>query len=511
MIGEHHRDRAMNWDHAAAEAAQIAQRWTDEGGPGGAILLFDTLGLRVEACGGLADLSYRLPFRPDTASRYASITKHFFTSLLLTGMPVSLDDRLGDHLVLQPALAAVPVARALDMTGGLPDLMETLWLLGVPPSATLSRHRLMDAAQAIDALNFPPGHEISYSNTGYRLTQAALTAKGLDVAALLQERICDPLGLSLRLVEDETVPVPDLATGYWRAAEGWRRGRYGLNFSASGGIAGTALDLMAWGQALLTDRGPAPGLLDRLTAQRVLADGRPTGYGLGMAHNAMGERGFVGHGGSLPGYRSYFLLDRAAGTGAVVLSNRDDTDAHAIALGLMAALHGETLPSPATELLPDGLFVTESGPFWLRHEGGKVTFLGATETVYDGGDGWAVGRSAHLPMRLSAHEGGIHGEIGHMPRQFRKVEGRVDANPNWAGRYASLDRRTRFSIAVEGRIARLIGAAAAAPMELRAIDANRALAQHGEGHGTQQICLDFSGGVLRMAVNRSRMLRFSRV
>ncbi|MCW3473441.1 hypothetical protein [Limobrevibacterium gyesilva] len=56
-------------------AGEIAQGWTKEGGPGGAILLFDADDIRAEACGGLASLD--LPFRADTAVRFAVISKHF--------------------------------------------------------------------------------------------------------------------------------------------------------------------------------------------------------------------------------------------------------------------------------------------------------------------------------------------------------------------------------------------------------------------------------------------------
>jgi CubicO group peptidase (beta-lactamase class C family) len=489
-------DAAMNWDDAAAKAGHIAQSWTREQGPGGAIILFDARDIRVEASGGLANLDHALPFRADTAARYASVSKHFFAALLLTGTGVGLDDRLGDHLILPAALAQVTIGRALDMTGGLPDLMETLWLHGVPPSTALSRHRLMDAVQRIEALNFSPGREISYSNTGYRLVQAALLAKGVDVAGLIRARLCRRLGLTIRLVEDQTEPVPGLATGYWRSPQGWRAGRYGLHYSASGGLVGTALDLVAWGQALLTDRAPVPALLDRLSAPRRLSDGRATGYGLGLARTAFAGRSLLGHGGSLPGFRTHLLLDPATATGVVVLSNREDTDAGDIALQLMATLHGAALPPPAAHL-PQGLFATEEGPFWLLVQGHRACFMGATEPLFDGGGGWAVGRSAHLPMRLSAGGGGLIGEIGHVPRAFRPVAPRVNANPAWAGRYGALE------VEITARTAR-IHRPWAAPLELRAMDSHRALALSSEGPWTQQICITFQDNGLTLATNRAR-------
>src|SRR5690606_18158394 len=102
--------------------------------------------------------------------------------------------------------------------------------------------------------------------------------------------------------------VPNLATGYWKSPQGWRRGRYGLHFSASGGITGTARDLATWAHALLVGRGPAAGLLRTLAAPRALLDGTPTGYGLGLARAPLGGHELIGHGGSLPGYKNHFLI-----------------------------------------------------------------------------------------------------------------------------------------------------------------------------------------------------------
>ncbi len=492
----------MNWDAAAARAGQIAQGWTRAQGPGGAIMLFDTRDIRVEASGGLADLDHGLPFRAGTVARYASVSKHLFAALLLTGTGIALEDRLGTHLILQDALAQVTVGRALDMTGGLPDLMETLWLHGVPPSTALSRHRLMDAVQQLSALDFAPGREISYSNTGYRLVQAAMLAKGVDVAGLIRERLCRQLGLTIRLVEDQSEPVPGMATGYWRGPLGWRAGRYGLHYSASGGLVGTAFDLVAWSQALLADRGPVPALLDRLSAPRLLADGRPTLYGLGLARTAFDGRFLLGHGGSLPGFRSHFLLDPATGTGVVVLSNREDTDAGGVALQLMSCLHGVALPGPAT-FLPQGLFATASGPHWLLVQGDRATFMGAGEALFEGGGGWAVGRSAHLPMRLTADGAGILGEIGHVPLAFQPVPGRVGPNPAWAGRYGAL------TVEIAARTARILRPFQA-PLELRPIDAARALALSAEGPWSQQIGVGFDEDGVTLSTNRARAVRFSR-
>ncbi|HEX4260846.1 MAG TPA: serine hydrolase [Acetobacteraceae bacterium] len=506
----------MNWHGAAETAAGIAASWTGEGGPGGAILLFDEAGPRAEACGGLAAIETGTAFAADTIVRYASISKHFLASLLLASSAtvpdaIGLGDRLGEHLpMLQPALGGVSVGHALDMTGGLPDAMETLWLLGVPLTAAIGRAALLRFVASLDAVNFAPGSELSYSNTGYRLVEAALQAKGVDYAAALRARFFAPLGLGISLAEDWATPVAGLAPGYWRGPRGWERGQYGMHFSASGGLTGSARDLAVWAQALLADRPPTKALLQRLSTPRHMADGRPSGYGLGLASTEPWGRPLVGHGGSLPGYKNHFLLDPDARAGVVVLANREDADAQDIALRVMAALHGATLPEPAApDALPPGLFAAEAGPFWLRTGGGRASFLGAEETLYPQPDGALASRSATLPMRLRATaDGGIAGEIGHAARQFRPVPPDAQIEPGWSGVWVCAAQGARVTVA-DGALTTGVG-----PLRetrpLQPIGGGRALIERQSGAWRQVACLSFAGGTLDLATNRSRVLRFRR-
>ena len=502
----------MRWTEAAAVARDTARAWTREAGPGGAILLFDRNGLRAEACGGLSSLELMRPFTADTAVRYASISKQFLCALLLTGAPVRLEDTLGQHLALHPALRTIEVARALDMTGGLPDTMEALWQLGVSPTTTLDRDALLGFASALDGVNFAPGAEISYSNTGYRLVQAALEAHGIDYAQTLHDRFFAPLGLGITLPVDETDPVPNLAGGYWKSPRGWLRGRYGLHISASGGLAGSAKDLMAWSQALLNDTGPAEGLLARLGARRIFADGAPSGYGLGLAHSPVPGLIAIGHGGSLPGFKNHMLLAPEAGAGVVVLSNREDTDAHGIALSIMAALAGTRLAPPATGVLPAGRFVAEDAPVWIEHQDSIVTFLGGAETVYPAGGG-VEGRSVHLPIALHRAEDGIEGHIGHRPYRFRPVQPHLTAPAGWAGTWVHPIHDARLAIAVTNGTATLTTGVGPAriTVPLDMLSPSLALAERGGGGPwRQRLALDFSGGTLGLVTNRCRMMRFIR-
>lgn len=500
----------MDWNAGITAAERIAEGWDAEAGPGGAVLLFDAGGLRASACGGFASLEHQLRCGPDTAMRYASISKHFLCGMLVRDGRIGFDDLLGQHIAAGAVQGGVTVGRALDMTSGLADVAPTLWLLGNSSSTHLDRHALLRFVTGIEALNYPPGTEISYTNSGYRMVQAALEAKGFDYGAALRTTFFRPLGLTMHLPEDEVEPVANLATGYWKSPVGWRRGRYGLHYSASGGITGTARDLASWCHALLVGRGPAAGLLDQLSAPRMLVDGRVTGYGLGLARAPLGDHELIGHGGSLPGYKNHFLIAPKLGVGVVVLCNREDVDPMGLCLSVLSALTGTPEPLPAPDMLPEGRFIADDAPIWIEHKAGVLSYLDAQGTLFRDGD-WAVSRACEMPVRLRAEGGAIVGEIGHVARRFRPATG-VGVRPEWAGEWVCPGQGGRFTITVDGSRATL--ASGSGPMR-RALDvlpiaSDMALVERQDGAWKQRACLHFTADGIRLLVNRSRVLRFVR-
>lgn len=511
-----------NWSAAEAAAAAVAAEWAAPGAPapGGVILLFDRDGVRGEACAGLASLVHGLPFTAATPTRFASLTKHVFCAFALRS-GLELEAPLGSLLPGLPglpgAIAAVPVFRALSMTGGIPDLMQSYGLCGVPPTAALDGPALDAFTAALPDLDNPPGSEVSYSNTGYRLAEQALARRGAVFGAWVEGALNESLGTSFRFPAGWDRPVAGLADGYWRERPDapWRIGAYGMALSASGALCGSARDLAAWLRALLRGDGPAGDVLGRLATPVALGDGRPVGYGLGLALSRLGGHALIGHGGHLPGFKNHFLLDAISGIGVLLLSNREETEPYTAALRVMAALLGARLPAPAPQLLPDGLFVEAEGPAWIEHRGGALTFLGAREALYAGdAPGEAVSLSPYLPIRLRRDGDGIAGEIGHAQRRFRPVRADAALAPGFAGcwRAEAQHAELMLEVASDGSGHAAYGAG---PLHRRValtrLDATRALMPVGSAPWPGRACLWLQApDRLRLATNRSRVLDFRR-
>jgi len=499
----------------AAETAQrLLDPWMAEGGPGGAIVLFDAAGPRHEAYAGFASISGRVAFGPETAVRYASISKHMLATLLLQS-GLDLERSLGDGLPeLRPALAGVPLGRALDMTGGVPDLMETAWLLGIPFTAGVDRAALLAFAAGLGTLNYPVGTEFSYSNTGWRLAEHLLDRRGLPLGPSLDRMVFQPLGLGIRFPVDETEPVPELAEGYWCAEDGrWRRGRYGMHFSGSGGLAGTPRDLARWLAALLADAPPLRGALEALTAPRMLVDGRNSFYGLGLARMRLGQEELVGHGGSLPGYKNHVLMAPARGAGVVVACNREDADPLHMALTVMGALLG-AFPVPDAGEAPRGLFAEAEGPGWLELTGSDAVFLGAQERLIAGTPGRLEARPAYLPMSLRSEGETIAGEVGYVPRRFLPVPSDATVPQALAGTWRCVDHSVEIEVTVrDGEAHATLGVGPlCTTVPLRPLGGGRALLERAHGPWRQRACLWLrEASTLRLVTQRSRVLDFRRL
>ncbi|OYR17028.1 serine hydrolase domain-containing protein [Brucella grignonensis] len=497
-----------DWNAASLSAKFYSRIW-GKNEPGGVIIGFDLQGVKFAYAGGLESLATGVPFTANTVVRYASITKHIFCTMALRHADViDLNDRLGDHLPeLQSPLADVSVGRALDMTSGLPDVRECLTLLGLSVYTHTDAESLLEFLSTLNRLNFNAGSEISYSNTGYRLVEAAFERKGLFFKDFVKSEISDLLDISIEVPDIWGDPVKGLAPGYWRSGDRWQESAAGLQLSASGSLTGSGMALTKWAQALLEDKEQFNGLLSRLSTERFLNDGRPTGYGLGLRWNEIGGTRFIGHGGSHPGYKSYFLLDPTEKTGIIVVSNREDADTYKIARDCMAALNELDLPD-ANCTIPDGIYVTETGPFWIEMREGVANYFGAEDRLYDIGEGWFSSLSPSSPMTLRWTGDALQGEIGHVGRELKSVTARP-AGKEFDGRWTAPLYGASFTID-NGHIIMGIGPTRQI-MPLEDLGNGRALFTLRDGPWNKRICIHMlDEDRLELVLNRSRMIEYQR-
>jgi D-alanyl-D-alanine carboxypeptidase len=255
---------------------------------------------------GLADVPGNLPMRADHVFRIGSITKSFTAAAILkleAQGRLGLDDPLVRHLPDYTASSAITLRHLLTHTSGIADYVDVSGF-GTRQAEAKTPAELVAAFAGLP-LEFAPGSQWSYSNSGYFLLGLVIEKiTGRTYADFLQAEITGPAGLR------DTRYCPD-EQDYPRAALGYKNdhGRLvpadaammKLPFSA-GALCSTASDLVQWLAALSHGKIGSPGSFARMSQPVVLTSGKTYPYGLGLAPRELEGHARVGHHGTINGF-----------------------------------------------------------------------------------------------------------------------------------------------------------------------------------------------------------------
>jgi D-alanyl-D-alanine carboxypeptidase len=300
---------------------------------------------------GLANIEKNLPVRPNTPFQLASVTKQFTAAammLLVQDGRVRLKDPISAYFAgLPPAWKPVTVEQLLTHTSGIPDYLGSPRLARFTPG----RDSLIQLV-ADRPLDFPPGQQHRYSNTGYVLLGMLVQQiSGRSYDRFLTERIFGPLGMTATRRRDPR--APNLAVGYVHKAgtadlapapylppEQWD--------NADGGIVSTVEDMAKWEGALQSRKVLSEASLKQMWSRVRLTDGSEKDYGFGWIVNVTPKRRIIGHAGARPGVSTNFTRWPDDGITVIVLCNlklSGPNDCYKIAAGI-ARVFIPDLPVP---------------------------------------------------------------------------------------------------------------------------------------------------------------------
>ena len=122
---------------------------------------------------GMADLEHDTPITPTTRFYISSLSKQFTAmSIVLLAQEgrLSLDDWIRRWVPQVPSFGPpITLRQLLHHTSGLRDYFTLLALSGWPSDGSLTERQFIDLVSRQKNLNFTPGDEFLYSNTGYAL------------------------------------------------------------------------------------------------------------------------------------------------------------------------------------------------------------------------------------------------------------------------------------------------------------------------------------------------------
>jgi CubicO group peptidase (beta-lactamase class C family) len=225
----------------------------------------------------------------------------------------------------------------LQHTSGLRDWGDIAMLSGWPRTTRAYTHaHVLDIISRQTALNFAPGTDWSYSNSGYNLA-AMLVARvsGQPFAEYTRMRLFEPLGMrhtSWR--DDHTRIVKGRATAY-DVDEGRLVTLMPFeDVHGNGGLLTTVGDLLRWNEHLQAGRVVDQAFVQELETPGRLANGRSHGYGLGLRLGDYRGLREVWHSGTTAGYRAYLVRFPDQRFSVAVLCNVGSADAERLAHGV---------------------------------------------------------------------------------------------------------------------------------------------------------------------------------
>jgi CubicO group peptidase (beta-lactamase class C family) len=294
----------------------------------------------------MANAEWDVPNTPRTKFRLGSITKQFTATVVL------MLERQGKLKVEDPVSKYVPGAPAawkkvtihhlLTHTSGIPsftsfpDYIKTMTLPS-PAAETVKRFR-------DKPLEFEPGSQFRYSNSGYVLLGYLIEKiTGQSYEELVGKWIFGPLGMKDTGYDHPERILKNRASGYSNAGKTLANARY-LDMTiphAAGSLYSTVEDLLIWDQALYTEK-----LLPAKVLERMFTPFKDN-YAYGWMVRTENNRQVIGHGGGINGFSTMIVRIPQERLFTAALSNLETRDAGRIANELVRLALGEKVDLPA--------------------------------------------------------------------------------------------------------------------------------------------------------------------
>ena len=269
--------------HAQDKTVEIDKifSWVKPGMPGCAVAASQDGKQVVNRSYGLADLERNVPITSDTLFDAASIRKQFVAAaifLLVEEKRLALSDDVRKYVPELPNYGhTITLDHLLTHTSGIRDWVPLRnWASGdFDAWAAILRQR---------GLQFTPGEEWSYSNSGYvLLTEIVKRVSGMPFSEFARKRLFDPLGMQASIyVDDLRHVIKNRAMAYENEANGWRMDMLIDSDRGGGGaLFSTASDLVVWNDALTNDR-LGKFVSAKLQEPATLNNGRKLKYARGL-------------------------------------------------------------------------------------------------------------------------------------------------------------------------------------------------------------------------------------
>ena len=369
---------------------------------------------------GTADLENDVPATTETEFSIASITKQLTAAAILQLADrgkLRLDDDVSLYVSGFPKDRGITIRHLLNHTAGIHNIntLPAYWAQSgqaTTPDALIAFFRDLP-------LDFPPGSDYRYSNSGYILLGAVIEkVSGESYAAYVKKNLLDPLHLDAMIYGGTRSLIRHRAHGYRYIGSAFVNAEHYDDSQAfsMGGYLSTALDLARWTSALHDQQVLSTAAYREMIAPAVLPGGEVLTYGDAVELGSIGSYHLLSHAGGGVGFMSQAIFVREEDLTIVALSNTITGNAALeIADRLMRKILGIAGPAdlPLSQDAADRYI-------------GSYSMDGETVRILEQDHHLAIVYSDAEPRRLRYQGSGVFAQDGRVSRiHFRETNGTV--------------------------------------------------------------------------------------
>jgi CubicO group peptidase (beta-lactamase class C family) len=315
-------------DASSSPVDEIFSEWNHPDSPGAAVAVIKNGSIIASKGYGSANLEYSIPITPSTVFHVASVSKQFTAfaiAMLADQGKLSLDDDIRTHLPWIPDFGKkIEIRNLIHHTSGLRDQWELFAMGGGRLDDVITQDNIIKMAQRQKDLNFDPGDEYLYCNTGYTILAEIVSAvSGLPFSVWTKQNIFDPLEMThTHFHDDHERVVKNRAYSYSRAdGDGYRKRVLSYANVGATSLFTTVEDLAKWLLNFESQHIGSQTVMDQMHTKGILNDGNVINYAFAL--NIREHKGLrtVSHSGSDAGFRSHAIRYPEQRFGVAILSN----------------------------------------------------------------------------------------------------------------------------------------------------------------------------------------------
>ncbi len=335
-----------------AQVDKIFAAYDRKDSPGCALGVFQSGKIVYSRGYGMANLAAGEPITAKTIFDIGSTSKQFTAaSILLLAQrgKLSLDDDVRRYIPELPQYQKpITIRQLMHHTSGLRDYVNLLTLAGTTNEGDVTAKQSVDMLVRQKALNYEPGAEFLYSNSGYLLlSQIAERVTRKNLATFADKNIFKPLGMkATRILAAENKVLPNRAIGYAPTASGFRIFMSGWDETGSGGVHTSIEDLLRWDNNFYKPRVGGEKLRTAILARGVLNNGTAVPYAGGLMIETFRGMNAVSHSGAWVGYQAELVRFPEQHLSVATLCNVASADAPSMARAVAALYLGDSAQSP---------------------------------------------------------------------------------------------------------------------------------------------------------------------